>query len=140
LEAAITDQNSDSVEQALSEAWSVGLHPGFCAVFIELVEAPWHRRHEDIISAIQRLRCELAVPGLERAALTQHPYLEFDENFGLARKCCWALADIGTPVARNALERLALATNPRIVAYAEKRLARWPDELSRKRSGIVSET
>jgi hypothetical protein len=59
---------------------------------------------------------------------TLRPY---DECFGLARKCTWALADIGTPEAHARLEILAKHSNPQIAAYAQKRLDEWDDERPR---------
>jgi len=43
----------------------------------------------------------------------------------LARKCTWALADIGTPSARSLLETLATNDNEIIAHYAQKRLEQW---------------
>ena len=62
----------------------------------------------------------------------QHDYLDHDECFGLARKCTWALADIGTPEARAGLDRLALSPHGMIAEFAQKRLDQWEKELQRK--------
>ncbi len=62
-----------------------------------------------------------------------HEYLAYDQFFGLARKCTWALADIGTPEARARLVQLAGSENPLLASYAKKRLDRWDDERNRKR-------
>lgn len=132
LENAIDLKDAQGVEGSLISIWSTGLNPAMCGALTTLVEAPWHRRHEDVVRAIQQLQCASAVPALERAALAAHDYLNYDAFFGLARKCTWALADIGTPEARSALERLAQSSNPQVAAYAGKRLDRWQDELARK--------
>jgi hypothetical protein len=103
-----------------------------CADLTNLAEASWHTRHEDIVQSIQRLRCPEAVPALERTAHALYEYLNYDEFFGLARKCTWALADIGTREAYAALERLAKSSNSQIARHAKKRLEHWRDELVRK--------
>jgi hypothetical protein len=93
---------------------------------------PWHTRHEDIARALQRLRDPRTVDALFSAALSRHDYLAYDEFFGLARKCTWALADIGTIEAKRRLEQLAGSENPMIAGYARKRLGRWEEEMDRK--------
>jgi len=100
---------------------------------IYLADASWHSRHEDVALALQKLRNPASIEALERLALAQHEYLEYDEFFGLGRKCTWALADIGTPQAREALERLVSSENQIISAFAAKRLENWQHELHRKR-------
>jgi hypothetical protein len=58
--------------------------------------------------------------------------LHYDEFFNVARKCTWALADIGTPEAHAKLQLLAKNENPMIAQYAQKRLDGWEREMSRK--------
>ncbi len=79
---------------------------------------------------------------LERTAHVVYDYLAYDDGFALARKCTWAPADIGTPEAQQALTRLSACDNSIIASYAQKRLAKWQDELHRKghsRSATVSQ-
>jgi hypothetical protein len=132
LKAAIRSKDSLKVETALAKIWTAGLHPEVCGALIRLVEERWHTLHEDTVRGIQQLRCAGAVPALERAAHAIYEYLDYDEFFGLARKCTWALADIGTPEAYRALERLSKSSNLLIGGYAIKRLVRWQDEVARK--------
>jgi hypothetical protein len=132
LKAALASKDANEVEIALSGAWNAGLQPEMCADLTNLAEASWHTRHEDIVQSIQRLRCPEAVPALERTAHALYEYLNYDEFFGLARKCTWALADIGTREAYAALERLAKSSNSQIARHAKKRLEHWRDELVRK--------
>jgi hypothetical protein len=131
LETAIHVRNSELAESAISGAFSI-LHPIHAPALILLAEAPWHQRHEDVVRALQQLRSSDAVDALERTAFSVHEYLAYDGDFGLARKCTWALADIGTPAAHQALTRLAECNNPTIAGYAKKRLDNWQKELPRK--------
>jgi len=78
------------------------------------------------------LRSPAAVDALERTAHAVHGYLAYDDGFALARKCTWALADIGTPEAQQALVRLAACDNSIIASYAQKRLTNWQNEFHRK--------
>lgn len=131
LESAIRARNPELVESALSAAFP-GLHPIHAPALILLAEDPWHQRHEDVVLALQDLRSPEAVDALERTTFSVHQHLAYDENSGLARKCTWALADIGTPEAREALVRIANCKNPTIAGYAKKRLDNWQKELPRK--------
>lgn len=133
LRSAMDSEDGVGVELALYQAYSAGLTPPLAPALIELIGATYHRRHEDVAFALQQLRPREAVQALHRAALDRHEYLEYDEHFGLARKCTWALADIGTPEAKAALVDLASADNEVIAGYAQKRLDRWERELHRKR-------
>jgi hypothetical protein len=133
LEAAAQSRNAQAVELALSDAFSAGLHERLAEVLVELAGAPWHTRHEDVALALQELRVPESVAALESLALAQHVHLEYDESFGLARKCTWALADIGTSQAKEALARLGSCKNAHVAAFATKRLENWQHELHRKR-------
>jgi hypothetical protein len=82
----------------------------------QVTDAGWHLRQEDIVRALQQLRSPDAIDVLERAAFSIYAHLAYDENFGLARNCTWALADIGTPEAQQALTRLASCDNAVIAA------------------------
>jgi hypothetical protein len=132
LESAILSQDGELAEHAINRAGAAGLHPVHEPFLILLIEAPWHSRHEDLVGALQDMRTPTAVGALERTAHARYKYLDYDVYLGLARKCTWALADIGTPEAHQALTRLAACDNPLIAGYANKRLTSWQKELPRK--------
>ena len=123
----------DVVDDAVTEAYRFGLSSEFVPALIQLRGLEWHTRHEDIVSALQQLRDPQSVDILEVTARKTFDYLDYDEFRGLARKCTWALADIGTMSARIALERLAADRDPLIAGYAQKRLDHWQDEIHRKK-------
>ena len=137
LVAAAQSGDPDAVENALIQGFQVGITAEYVPVLIELLSTKGHRKHEDIVSALQRLKDPRAVDSLYRAALVSHAYLDYDEFFGLARKCTWALADIGTVEAQSRLKSLAQSENAQIAQYAQKRLDSWQGESARKggRSG-----
>ena len=122
LVAAAQSDDPDTVEYALIQALQAGITVEYTPILIELLSMPWHRKHEDIVSALQRLKDPRAVDSLYRATLVSHAYLDYDEFFGLARKCTWALADIGTVEAQSRLKSLAQSANAQIAQYAQKRL------------------
>ena len=99
----------------------------------ELILADWHEQHEDLANTLQRHRKSTSVPALERAAQLTLPYLVTWQTLdSFHRKCTWALADIGTVEARNALTKLSLSDNIELAGYAQKRLDRWENEIARK--------
>jgi hypothetical protein len=131
LESVIHSRNPKQAESAVIQA-SSALHPIHAPALIQLAEAPWHQRHEDVVHALQQLRSPEAVSTLERVTFSNHAYLAYDNNHALARKCTWALADIGTQEAQQALKRIAGCTDPTIAGYAKKRLDNWQKESHRK--------
>jgi hypothetical protein len=135
LEEAIEAQDADAFEDAVSAAWRADLPRELSGVLGAALLMPWHTRHEDLASALQRLKDPRTIDVLFKAATSRHAYLEYDEFFGLARKCTWALADIGTPEAKEQLQQLARGQNQVIAAYAQKRLDHWERERHRKIGG-----
>ncbi|TCK98930.1 hypothetical protein BXY66_3993 [Shimia isoporae] len=135
---AVIAENAGAFEDALAACAQANQLDGLCDVLTEALSGDWHFRHEDLARAIQQLRCPSAVAALEARALSCPDYLEWDDNFALARKCTWALADIGTPEARGALERLSRCDIPKVRGFAAKRLAPkkqqvWPEYAENKR-------
>ncbi|WP_270727174.1 HEAT repeat domain-containing protein [Shimia sp. Alg240-R146] len=136
-EAAFSE-DADAFEVALAACVQADQLDGLCDILTEALSQDWHFRHEDVARAIQQLRCPSAVAALEARALNCPSYLEWDDDFALARKCSWALADIGTPEARAALERLSRCDIPKVRGFAAKRLAPtkqqvWPKYAENKR-------
>ena len=111
-----------------------GWKPEHVPALLELLAAPWHTSHEDIALALQKIRDPRSIDALHRTALTKLPYLDYNDSHALARKCTWALADIGTPEARTRLEALTTEADETVAEFARKRLANWDRELDRKAS------
>src|SRR3989339_581243 len=111
LKAATAAKEPDRVEICLREAFDLGLDPAMVPLLIELLNISWHFRHEDIVSALQQLKHPQSIDALYKAALTTYEYLDYDDSFSLARKCTWALADIGTVEAKEALISLSQTAN-----------------------------
>jgi hypothetical protein len=132
LDEAARSGNADDVECALHVVGRCALDVDMVPRILHLLALPWHRQHEDLIGWLQQLRDPRAVDALHAAALVDHEYLDHDEFFGVARKCTWALADIGTPEALSKLRLLAASSNPLIAGYAQKRVDAWDAEAPRK--------
>src|SRR4051794_19486668 len=108
---AMTARDAGAFEDALFNAFGRGVPRELSGLLAEALRMPWHQRHEDLARALQDLKDPDSVDALFLAAQDVHEYLSYDEFFGLARKCTWALADIGTPAAKARLEELARNAN-----------------------------
>jgi PBS lyase HEAT-like repeat len=122
LRKARDQNNAANVYPALFLGFVFGFVADHVPVLCDLLKADWHFQHEDIVSAIDTLRDERAVPTLYEAALANHEYLDYDEFYALARKAVWALADIGTESAIEKLRLLDDGDNPVKAAYAIEQL------------------
>lgn len=132
LRAAIDKKDSDAVEDALMLCYDNEGGADYIGLLVQLLQADWHMRHEDVALELQRLRSPLAVPALRATATRRFAYLEYDSSHALARKCTWALADIGTKEAQEKLIEIASCDDPEVAGYAQKRLDNWELELRRK--------
>jgi hypothetical protein len=132
LQKTVEQKDPDGFEEALSACFPMQHCEGLCELLSEVLVADWHLRHEDVALAIQDLKCACAVEALERRAASNPDYLEWDENHALARKCTWALADIGSDAAKQALERLSKSDILVVRGFAQKRIDNWHVETSRK--------
>lgn len=109
------------------------LPPEAVELIKELILADWHKQHEDLARTLQRHKKTTSVSALERAAQLTLPYLVEQQTLdAFHRKCTWALADIGTLEARNALIKLSRCDDIELAGYAQKRLDQWGDEIPRK--------
>ena len=131
----MADENADDFEKAGSSVFSLGdkIGPEISALLAAALSMFWHTRHEYLALALQRAKDPQTVDALYAAALVNFEYIQYDKNCTLARKCTWALADIGTDAARARLEELARSSNSKICGYARKRLESWQEEIHRKR-------
>lgn len=129
---AIKAKDAEQVDIALDKCFESSFPSEYVPALIELLGKSWHYRHEDIVSVLQQLKDSRAVDALYEEAHSEYEYLNYDDCYGLARKCTWALADIGTPEAKAKLQELAQESNQFVAEYAQKRLNNWEEEKSRK--------
>ncbi|PTX97670.1 hypothetical protein DB354_05135 [Opitutus sp. ER46] len=99
----------------------VGHAFGFAAdqvgVLSRLLEADWHVSHEDVVSALDKLRSPAAVSALVRATEWIPEYLNYDDSRALAGKAIWALGKVPGGEAESALRKLA-ASNESVIRDA----------------------
>lgn len=123
LERAFVERNADDVEYTLFVGAVFDLlTEKSVSILCKLLVSDSHSRHEDIARNLQKLKSPESIESLYAAALLKLDYLDFDENFALARKCTWALSAINTSESRKKLELLAQCDNEIIRGFAKKRL------------------
>ncbi|MFD1604451.1 DUF4291 family protein [Flavobacterium artemisiae] len=105
----------------------------------EIFESDWHTRHEDMARSFQDASNPVTAESLFRVALTEFEYMNWNDNYPLQRKCTWALADIGTPEAKDFLEQIKETANETIAEFAAKRLREWDAEFRRKGQMLSSD-
>lgn len=122
LEAALMSRHPTEVECAMLLGFRFGFPQDSSQVLCRLLREDWHMQHENIASALQRLKDPRTVDCLYAAALSRFPYLDYDESYALAVKSVWALSAIGTSDAKEKLRLLAQSDNPIIRKNARQRL------------------
>lgn len=133
LQIAMDNHDGGAVEDALTQCYKEE-SAAYIDLLVELLLADWHTRHEDIALEMQRLRSPITIPALKTTSLRKFAYLDYNNSHALARKCVWALADIGTMHAKSELAEIADCEDDVVAEYARKRLDKWELELARKRA------
>jgi hypothetical protein len=124
LRDAVDRQDSLDVEMALIVCFTFGFTMDHLDLLVQLASADWHRKHEDVVSALGRLRAPTAVDALYHAAWWIPDYLDFDESRVLAVKAIWALGCTPGIEAEEALKRLLIAEDEVVRGRARAQLTR----------------
>lgn len=122
LRRALAEKDPQGVEFGKLLMFKFGFSKEFLDILNQLAEAPWHTRHEDVVSALADLKDPSSVEILARTAVASHPYLEFDKAFALGTKSIYALWGIQTPEAVAKLGELARNKNRVLKSTAKDRL------------------
>ncbi|WP_410875478.1 hypothetical protein [Nocardia sp. A7] len=124
LREAIVEQNADSVELAFVVAGQFGVPPAGVDLLIQLANADWHHKHEDVAGFLQEMPNPASIEALVRLATWVPAYLEYDDGRALARKAVWALGAIPGPAAGAALTGLRQAESEFVRKQVDKQLDR----------------
>jgi hypothetical protein len=94
-----------------------------------------HEYHEDIVFELGLIRDPCAVDAIARAVQIPFDHLvKWNNLHEFQRKCAYALANIGTPESRSALEVLAQQADPFLQEYGQEGLEHWALSSSRGRT------
>lgn len=124
LTESIQTKVADDVECALMVGYTFGFTNDHLAPLLELAFAPWHFKHEDVVTALGQLKSPKAVEGLQAATKWIPEYLDFDESRALAVKAIWALGCIEGPDADAALRELMNDPDPILAESAAGQVKR----------------
>ncbi|HEX7737685.1 MAG TPA: HEAT repeat domain-containing protein [Ktedonobacteraceae bacterium] len=119
LRDAVMRQSAEDVEMALIVCFTFGIIADSLDVLVHLCSADWHSQHENVVSALDKLRQPAAVDALYHATQWIPEYLAYDEYRALATKAIWGLGNTPGPEAEQALMRL-LNSNDKIVRKGAK--------------------
>lgn len=122
LRDAVARRDPDSVELSLIVCFNFGFSLDHLDPLVALAFADWHERHEDVASALGRLRSPAAVAPLLHLAEWVPAYLAFDDARALATKAIWALGSIADDASVEALERLVGSDEPIVAEGAKAQL------------------
>lgn len=126
LQAAVDTKDVDALRDAVTHVSTRAAAP----LLARLLTEDWHDSHEDIVfelgligdvCAIQPIAAVVAMPPDDIARGG-----EWGSLHEFQRKCAYALARIGTPESRSALEVLAESADPHLRSYGEEGLEHWP--------------
>lgn len=97
---------ADDVECALIVGFVFGFAADHLDALLQLALEPWHSRHEDVISALGKIKSSLSVETLYAATQWAPDYLDLDTR-SLAVKAIWVLGGIPGEASEAALEKLS---------------------------------
>jgi HEAT repeat protein len=93
----------------------------------KLLLEDWHDSHEDIAFELGLIGDPCAIDSIAKAVTLPVAYLvEWGNLHEFQRKCTYALARIGTPESRKALEALTQHSDSHIRECAIEGLEKWP--------------
>jgi len=133
IKRMLLEKDSKAVyEKAYSFAGTYSRDEDILLLLCQIFEADWHQSHEDMARSFQGASNPVTSESLYKVALGEFEYLNWNDNYPLQRKCTWALADIGTPQAKEFLEQIKETANDTIAEFAAERLTEWDTEQRRK--------
>jgi hypothetical protein len=124
LRNAFDRHDGQDLEMALIVCATFGFTVDHLDLLVQLVSADWHHKHEDVVSALGRLRSPAAVDALYYAAWHVPDYLDFDEGRALAIKAIRGLGGTPGDEAERALAQLVSAGSEIVRDAAKDQLRR----------------
>lgn len=94
------------------------------ALLLELARSEWHKRHEEVVSALGQLASPLAIPALVEMVQWVPSYLESDENRALASRAIREIGKIPGSEAVHALQLIAESGSEILRTRSEHQLQR----------------
>ncbi len=124
LREAVHRRDPVDLELALIVSFVFGFSDEHLGLLIPLAWADWHFRHEDLVSALERIHSPAAVEALAHLARWKPDYMDYDDTRSLARNAIWALGKIGGDAAERELRSLAQSECDIVAEGAREQLER----------------
>lgn len=127
LQIAINDKDKDAFANLIFLVFYFELESEeLFALYKEQLLKTWHHKHEDLATLIDSYRSESSVECLRKAINLKLPYLRYkgEESIAFETKCIWALGNIGSSRAKEALEEIQHKYKKSIAQEATKQLER----------------
>jgi hypothetical protein len=124
LTDALRSQDSTDIEYAMIVCFRFGFSDEHVLPLVSLAFVDWHKKHEDVASALDKTRSSAGVDALRHLAEWVPSYLQWDEARALATKVIWGLGKIRDDAARSALEDLAGSDDAIVANCAREQLER----------------
>ena len=126
IKIACQKKNSTEIENLMLSISFFKLYDRseFIEDYIKLSKEEFHEEHETIASYFQRFHLPQTIDCIYELAISNFEKYQWDDNFALVRKCCFALGDINTPKAKEKLELLLQSDEEMIREHAMEQLKR----------------
>ena len=125
LEKAYIEKNEKNVNILILAIFVFNLYSeDFIDILCKLTKEEWHEKHEDIVFYLQKMELPSTIDRIYELATSNFEKYQWDDNFALVRKCCFALGDINTPKAKEKLELLLQSDEEMIRKHAMEQLKR----------------
>jgi len=123
LTSVVTSKDANELEYIMLLGFYFGF-PNDCGfILCEILIQDWHKQHENIVSALQRIKFSDAADALYVAATSDFQYLHYDDTYSLGVKCEYALRSIGTEECKEKLIVLSKSSNEILAKNALKILS-----------------
>jgi hypothetical protein len=123
IERALSEKDPLGVELGLYLGFRFGFSPEYQRPLLALAEAPWHKRHEDVVSGLEKLLDPASVAVLRRVADARYTYLAYDDSRALRIKSVYAISKIPTLEAVTCLAEIWHVGDDVVAPLARERLA-----------------
>ena len=124
LLAAVSARDVEGLRIAVA---NLNLRVSAVPVLAKLLLEDWHDSHEDIVFELGLLGDSRATESISLAAAIPREQLVRWGNYReFQRKCAYALARIGTPESRAALEAFTRQSDSSLAQFGEEALQKWP--------------
>ncbi|WP_337043901.1 hypothetical protein [Emticicia sp. 17c] len=123
IQKGIENKSDSEIEEAIVLICTGSFSkPYFVVQLCELLQLPWHFKHEDIAMLLKDIADPSTVDCLYKASELKFDYLNYDDSYQFARKCIKALSAISDESSIEKLKLLAISKTKRIREYAKKEL------------------